>query len=58
MSKSDTLNHETDIPAFEPMSFGMILDRAIQLYVRNFSLLVGITVIPQVLTFLINLTLA
>lgn len=54
MSRPEASDRETGAPAFEPMSFGMILDRAIQLYARNFILLVGITAIPQVLLYLLN----
>ncbi len=46
---------EKETPAFEPMSFGMILDRAIQLYSRNFLLLVGISAVPEVLLSFSNL---
>ena len=55
MSKPDASDRETRAPAFELMSFGMILVRAIQVYARNFRLLVGITAIPTVLLFLLNL---
>ncbi len=52
------LNQDAESPyilKFESMSFGMILDRAIHLYVKNIGLLVGIMVIPQALIYLNSL---
>ena len=37
---------------FETMSFGMVMDRAIHLYSRNFILLVGIMIVPEALSYL------
>ena len=39
----------SDAPVLEQMNVGMILDKAIHLYSRDFLLLVAITAIPQVL---------
>jgi hypothetical protein len=37
------------VPVLEAMNVGMILDKAIHLYTRNFLLLIAITAIPQVI---------
>ncbi len=43
---------DRDPPRLEAMTFGMILDRAFQLYTRDFFRLTGIMIIPQVLAYL------
>ncbi len=52
MSELNQPVENSDLPRFESMSFGMILDRAINLYVKNFVLLAGIMIIPQTLNYL------
>jgi hypothetical protein len=47
MSDQQTVTPST-APVLESMTLGMILDKAINLYSRNFLLLVAITAIPQV----------
>lgn len=54
MAEGETRDRSVDTPSFEPMSFGMILDRAIQLYLRNFGLLIGVTVVPQLAASLLS----
>ncbi len=51
---SDTLqdSHRADTVKFESMNFGMVLDRAIQLYVKNFLLVLGITAVPDLLIYI------
>jgi len=38
-------------PQLQPLTFGMILDRMINLYIYNFMLLFGIMLIPQGLNY-------
>ncbi len=41
--------NENPLPRLEAMTFGMILDRAVNLYFRNFGLLFGIMAVSQVI---------
>ncbi len=52
MSEQNQAAGISEMTKFESMSFGMIPDRAIHLYVKIFGLLIWITVIPQVLIFI------
>lgn len=54
MAEAETGDRSKETPAFEPMSFGMILDRAIQLYLRNFGLVIGVTIVPQLAASLLS----
>jgi hypothetical protein len=42
---------------FEPMTIGMVLDRAFRLYTQNFPLMLGITAVLQVPTLILSVTL-
>jgi hypothetical protein len=44
-------------PRFEPMTTGILLDRALQLYRANFSLMLGITAVAYVPFYLLTLAL-
>jgi hypothetical protein len=44
---ADKVPHENPPPTLEAMTFGMILDRSINLYIRNFGLLFGIMAVSQ-----------
>jgi MFS family permease len=48
----------TQSPQMEPLTFGMILDRTIHLYLRNFVLLFGIMLLPQSLNYANQLVFA
>lgn len=49
MSEPNISFGSSNAPRLESMSFGMILDRTINLFFKNFGLLVGIIVVPQIL---------
>jgi hypothetical protein len=52
---SDFPSAETrDLPRFESMNVGMILDKAIHVYTKNFWLLIGIMAIPAALSLLLG----
>jgi hypothetical protein len=48
-SNADTYSAQS--PQLQPLTFGMILDRTINLYIHNFVLLFGIMLIPQGLNY-------
>lgn len=52
MSEPSDAATNADSLKFETMNFGMVLDRAIHLYSKNFALLIGIMVIPEALGYL------
>jgi len=50
MSEQDPVSPRKDIPVLEAMNIGMLLDKAIHLYTRNFGLLIAIYSIPWAVT--------
>src|SRR6266511_4104793 len=48
---------DTNLPRFEAMTTGVLLDRAFRLYTSNFSLLLGITAAAYVPFYLVMLTI-
>jgi predicted outer membrane lipoprotein len=49
MTDGERVPNENPLPRLEAMTFGMILDRAINLYFRNFGLVFGIMAVSQVI---------
>ena len=48
MAADDQFPNDAQMPRLESMTFGMILDRAVNLYIKNFGLLFGIMAVTQV----------
>lgn len=52
MTEMNQTTGGSSAPKLESMNFGTVLDRAINLYIKNFALFLGIMIIPEGLTYL------